>query len=741
MSTKGQKYVMIITILTLVFLTLCAFYSMYITKLLTAESTMHLSEVATQGAASVERQIYRDFDILEVLAEGIVSKPEVPMEAKLHRIKVQADKFDLFRIGIVDTVGNAKTSDGYEFSVADRAFFKNAINGNRYVSDPIIDKVNKRASGIVYSVPIRNEGEIVGILFSGYELTKLIDRIDISFYHKSGIAFIVDSTGDVILHPQQERQGKNVLKIAKQFNKQEYVKDLETDLKNAKKGVVHLKMRYEDRFFAYAPIIDSKDWFIVTSLPKEVVFDRSEKVIVMTMLLMGTIGIILLFVASYIGWIRRKSSRKILKLAYTDTLTGIHNIEGFKLENEKLLKEHNRAEYTLLNFDIKQFRYLNRELGYMAGDELLIHIAKCLETIAIQGETYARIGNDQFLLMFFNKESEENTREYVGNLEEKISKWESRYNGYYYVKLAFGINHIHQEDTDIMGSIEKANIARKSIKDDYGTSISIYDKTIQSRIDRDKELENAMPLALKNGEFKLFIQPKYDLITERIVGGEALVRWIKEDGTIIMPDDFILLFEKTGTIYDMDMYMLEQLCKFIHTETNDGKSTVPISINQSRGYMYKPDYVDTICEKLKNENVSPEMIEIEITENIVYTDLDKLLMVIETLHQKGFSISLDDFGAGYSSLNVLKDLRVDVIKLDRFMLSKTLNSDREKTVVANIIRMAKELHMFIVAEGVETIEQTKFLRECGCEMAQGYYYSKPVEVSEFQRMLLREKQK
>ncbi|MEG2217414.1 MAG: EAL domain-containing protein, partial [Clostridia bacterium] len=214
-----------------------------------------------------------------------------------------------------------------------------------------------------------------------------------------------------------------------------------------------------------------------------------------------------------------------------------------------------------------------------------------------------------------------------------------------------------------------------------------------------------------------------------------LVRWIKPDGKMVMPDEFIPLFEQTGAIYHMDMYMLEQLCVFLRAQLDRSLRTVPISINQSRRYMYSPAYVDIICEKLQNCNVSTQMIELEITENIVYSDLDKLIQVLEVLHQRGFRISLDDFGSGYSSLNVLKDLRVDTLKLDRFMLSKTLHSKREKTVVSNMIRMAKELEMSVVAEGVETREQVLFLRACGCETAQGYYYSEPVSAEQFEQLL------
>ncbi|MEG2959445.1 MAG: EAL domain-containing protein, partial [Oscillospiraceae bacterium] len=276
---------------------------------------------------------------------------------------------------------------------------------------------------------------------------------------------------------------------------------------------------------------------------------------------------------------------------------------------------------------------------------------------------------------------------------------------------------------------------RKAAKAGNESEIAIYDGEMQRKIDRDAELEKAMPGALENGEFKLYIQPKYDLLTEKIVGGEALVRWVQPDGTIIMPNDFIPLFEQSSAIYHMDLSMLEQLCAFQREQLDRGSPVVPVSINQSRRYMYSPNYVETILGKLAMQNVPAGLIELEITENLVYTNLDKLIKILNVLHGEGFLLSLDDFGSGYSSLNVLKDLPVDTIKLDRFMLGETLHSQRGKIVIGSIVRMANELQMSVVAEGVETLEQVEFLRGCGCETAQGFYYSKPVPAAEFETLL------
>lgn len=738
MSIKKKRTLFFALLAAVAFIVLGVLYASYITDLLTRESQMHLSEVAIQGAASVQRQVARDFDMLEILADGSISDPNVPLEKKMTRIKEQADKFGLFRIGIVDLEGNATTSDDHEFSVTDREFFKAAVKGERFISQPIIDKVDGITPGIVYAVPVYHKGEIVSVLFSGYELDKLTERIDISFYHESGLAFVANSDGKILLHPLEKRIGKNLIENAKPRNDADEVSQFMNDFKNGKGGVAHFIMADDERFFAYAPIKGANDWFLVTSLPASAVFERSQKVIILTVSLLTIISVILTLVALYIAVMKKRANAEIVKLAYYDKLTGDANVERFKLEAESLFRQNGAQKYTILNFDVKKFRYLNNDLGYSAGNELLIHIAKCLREMLKKDEIFARMGSDHFLLLFLSRENDVETRKFIQQICNRIDTWQPAYDGYYSVKLACGIYNIEDGDADIMSSIEKSNIARKAAKSGHESDTAVYDEEMQRHIDRDTELEKAMPAALENGEFKLFIQPKYDLISEKIVGGEALVRWIKPDGTVIMPGDFIPLFEQIGEIYRMDMYMLEQLCKFLRSQMDRGVRVVPISVNQSRHYMYISNYIEIIQQKLKDMGVPTDIVELEITENLVYTDLDKLISVLENLHRAGFPLSLDDFGSGYSSLNVLKDLPVDILKLDRFMLGETLNTQRGKIVIANIIRMAKELDMSVVAEGVETYEQVDFLRSCGCETVQGFYYSKPVPAERFEEMLIDE---
>lgn len=436
-----------------------------------------------------------------------------------------------------------------------------------------------------------------------------------------------------------------------------------------------------------------------------------------------------------ISIVRQNASSQIAKLAYGDTLTGAPNLEKFRQDARTLVHKYGAEKYILLYMDTRHFRYLNKDFGYETGDSYLIHVAEVLRRNVGTNETFARISGDMFVLFYRRKDSSDLATEYWAKLRDQIMSFSVVADSHYTLRLNCGVYELTREVANIQIALDRADLARKSLKDTYDTDIALYNVDMQKQIDMEKEIEQCMHTALESGEFTPYMQPKYSLESGRVVGAEALVRWIKPDGTITPPDEFIPLFEKNGFVAKLDLYMLESVCRRMRELMDSGVTPVPTSINQSRCYMYNPDYVETLCAIVDKYNIPPELIEFEITENIAYQNMDKLVNVLAKLSASGFLMSLDDFGSGYSSLNVLKDLRVDVLKLDRVFLGKSIDTKRGKTVVANIIRMAKELATEVVAEGVETGEQVEFLRSSNCDMAQGYYFSRPIPMDDFEELL------
>ncbi|MEG0753042.1 MAG: GGDEF domain-containing phosphodiesterase [Angelakisella sp.] len=459
-----------------------------------------------------------------------------------------------------------------------------------------------------------------------------------------------------------------------------------------------------------------------------------------TMLFIFFIAILFVAVLIYIFQSHKKASMEIAKLAYYDTLTGAPNAEKFRLDARSLIHRYGASRYILLYMDTRRFRFFNKDFGYEAGDEYLIHMAKVLGEAVTENETFARISGDMFVLLHRRKDSSDTGTELWINLQDRIVHCPMVNDNRYTLRLNCGVYELTRDITNVQTAIDRANIARKALKDRYDIDIIVYNEDMQQQIDNEKEIEQCMHAALEHDEFTPYMQPKYNLEDGTVVGAEALVRWIRHDGTIIPPDEFIPLFEKNGFILELDLYMLESVCSYMRAQIDSGICPVPTSINQSRCYMYNQDYVETICAIIEKYNIPPRLIEFEITENIAYKNMDKLILVIEKLSANGFQLSLDDFGSGYSSLNVLKDLRVHVLKLDRVFLGKTIDTERGKTVIANIIRMAKELSIDVVAEGVETAEQVDFLRSSNCDMAQGFYFSRPVPMENFEAMLERQEE-
>lgn len=298
-------------------------------------------------------------------------------------------------------------------------------------------------------------------------------------------------------------------------------------------------------------------------------------------------------------------------------------------------------------------------------------------------------------------------------------------------RLVFGVAFVKDINENLRKYGDRASIARQSIKANAMEYVIFHDETMTQKVLSAKRVEDHMEKALENHEFVMYLQPKFDMDTEKIVGAEALVRWIKPGEGIIPPMEFIPVFEKNGFVTRLDMYICEEACKVIRYWLDNGIQPVPISVNMSRANMKSDEYLKRLETLVYGYDIPKELLEIEITETVEGEDVEEAII---GLKKHGYKLLMDDFGSGYSSLNTLKDTQFDIIKIDREFLQDFVGSDRGKVIVEHTIQMTKSIGLDIVAEGVENLEQARFLVESGCRVAQGFYYAKPMPVEEFDRL-------
>ncbi|MEG2199441.1 MAG: EAL domain-containing protein, partial [Anaerovorax sp.] len=366
--------------------------------------------------------------------------------------------------------------------------------------------------------------------------------------------------------------------------------------------------------------------------------------------------------------------------------------------------------------------------GFEKGDEILKAVAQMMmKNLKNEHELCARINTDEFvaLLEFENYEKFVATcRNFTHDFYVKLGKnlgQSVKFPAGYYVSIAK-----KDERSDILALFEKATIAHKAAKKNKDVKFIEYNKTLALEVLREKEIESKMENALLQEKFQVYLQAKYSLADETLGGAEALVRWDDENKDLFYPGAFIELFEKNGFIKKLDMYMLKQVCKMMKEWMDKGIEPITVSVNFSRVHLVNRNLVEDICKITDDYGIPRSCIQIELTETAIFDNLMVLQGVILQLHNAGLTIAMDDFGSGYSSLGLLKDLQVDVIKLDRSFFADPKYKTRTKTVVRNVIKMAGELGIVVVAEGVETEDHVLLLKELECDMIQGYYYGKPM---------------
>ena len=429
--------------------------------------------------------------------------------------------------------------------------------------------------------------------------------------------------------------------------------------------------------------------------------------------------------------IRNAIEKSRMIVTERDSVTGIYTKMKFYQEVRKVLNEVSDETFAFVRFDIDRFKMINNFYGLKEGDKVLLTIANELERISevFDHFVYGHLENDVFACCLPYRE--ENIDLLVNAISLKLKKVNKDYN----IKMSFGVYVINDYNMDVSEMYDRAFLAAKSCKGKFVENVVYYDESMIENMRQEQYIINEVNRALEEEQFEVFFQPKINLITDKPFGAEALVRWKHPEKGMISPSDFIPIYERNGIIGRLDQYMWRHVCQLLRKWLDEGKSPDPISVNVSRVNIYNPHLVDILKKLVTEYRIPPHYLNLELTESAFMEDQSLVMRTMSKLHSLGFKIMMDDFGSGYSSLNILKDMEVDYLKVDmKFLQNEEFNGRGEK-VLTSVIRMAKWLHLPSIVEGVETKEQVDFLKCIGCEYAQGYYYAKPMPAEEYERYM------
>lgn len=412
-----------------------------------------------------------------------------------------------------------------------------------------------------------------------------------------------------------------------------------------------------------------------------------------------------------------------------DDKTGIYNKNAFFDKAEELIKSDPDRLYCIVRWDIDKFKVYNGIFGMAEGDRLLKHIGDQYRKAHIKGMVYAHFDADHFVSCL--PAAEIDLEEWVSEATE----WLSKFNTGFEFTPRCGVYVVEDTTIDVRLMCDRALLALRSIKGMYGARYAYYDIKMSYDLVREQKIVNEMETALEEKQFIVYLQPQYNYRTGEIIGAESLVRWDHPEKGLLAPGSFIPVLERNGLITRLDKYVWEESCRMIRQWIDDGIGEVSLSMNMSRQDFYDIDLFGDISDLVDKYRLTPDLVRFEVTESAYMDNLRHMIGFVKRLQQSGFMVEMDDFGSGYSSLNTLKDLPVDMLKLDLKFLKSNGRNDRSGKILTSIVRMASWVDMPVIAEGVETKEQAEFLKSIGCSLMQGYLFAKPMPESEFRKLL------
>ncbi len=429
-----------------------------------------------------------------------------------------------------------------------------------------------------------------------------------------------------------------------------------------------------------------------------------------------------------------ESTRKSIfeHLSRINDVTGIYKRWTFYDTLSEELRKHPDKKYVLMRGDLDRFKLFNDTFGVGEGDRLLRMIGDLCRTYEREMLAYGYLGNDHFVICVEKDKIEPD------NVIAEVTGLLSKHFPNFDFVMRLGIYEIEDPSMDATLMCDRAFLALRSVKGAYAKRYAYYDESMRYHLLEEQEITGDMEKALEAGQFVPYFQPQYDYATGRLCGAEALVRWKHPEKGLIPPGKFLPIFEENGFITEMDLHLWEKVCALVQRWQQMGLSEVPISVNISRRDIYHPQLCQKLTDILNKYGLTTERLRLEITETAYMDDAEQLIRVVDELREHGFFVEMDDFGSGYSSLNTLKDVPVDLLKLDMKFLSDYDKNSRSGNILRSVIRMTHWLKLPVLAEGVESKEQAEYLRSMGCFLMQGYYFARPMTAEDFEELLNKE---
>ena len=728
---EHKKQIASIICILIILVTIGFIYMTYMLNKIESNTNNSIKTIVKNDANNLKVEITEQKAILQAITNQILTDNIVDKE-KIFDMYERSDITSRFvRMAVMYEDGTTITNDGYEVDYSDEK--ENFFSNNKiHISENRISKIDGEEINI-YSQAINTKTEKIAIL-----LIVATDSYKNTFSNKifegKGFSYIVDESCNIVISANKDKETGNLLKnisqMLAQSSKEKFEESkniIERNIENELSGAEILQTTDGKYYMVYEPI-EVNDWIIVSFVPSNVIAGEINSALLTTFIISIGIIVIILFFCIYIVISYNKKQKQLYEYAYIDPVTKKGNIYYFRKNGQQKIEKERTLDLYIAILDINKFKMINKAYGYKVGDEILFGIGEKLKQLLGNNSIISRYYNDYFSVIF---ECKEQLNQLLNKIIYNIENLKVKDNNYD-LSVNIGIYKVKKEDKNISEIMDKAIIAHSASKGDVFDKYHIYDEKMEKELEFESKIEQNMYQALIKKEFKVYYQPKFYTDNETLYGAEALVRW-QHNGEIISPNKFIPLFEKNKFILKLDVYIFEQVCKDMKMWKEKYGKDIVVSVNISRQHFMEEHFLEKYTMIAAKYGINLKNIDLEITESAAVDAGIDILEMMKRMKKIGFLISIDDFGTGYSSLSMLQDMPADILKIDKSFVDRI--GKNEKNIIDYILNIAKELKIKTIAEGVETKEQRKYLLEKGCDIIQGYYYSKPLKKEEFEKYL------